>query len=193
MEKRTPASKHTHSAGKQSNKNRRHTQESHMRPRLAPDSVKKKKPIASAPHSSTPSSRRMDDIRLIIESSLSDNYMMKKISKVRDELQAVELALADDGTYLGIVDKGELEKRKGQLKRRIRLLQEEGELMQTLRHQLAGGAKQARTNHLHPFAPIFVSLGMKSTNNLYSSGPHTHNFHFSNLLQYSTLSYEKYA
>lgn len=104
MEKRTPPSKKMHSSGQQINKHSRHTQDSNKRPRLAPDSVKKKT-IKPSPQSSTPSSRRMDDIRLIIESSLSDDDLWRKVGKVQDELQAVELALADEGTYLGIVDK----------------------------------------------------------------------------------------
>ena len=51
-------------------------------------------------------SPRVDDIRLILESTATDDELAGKIHLVKAELQAVDGALGDEGSlYLGIVDK----------------------------------------------------------------------------------------
>eukprot|EP00903_Cladosiphon_okamuranus_P016888 g15570.t1 len=83
-------------------------------------------------------SSRVDDIRTILESTATDDELAAKIDQVKAELQAVDGALGEEGSsYLGIVDKGELEKRRQLLTKRCNLLQEERQLLQTLRFQLA--------------------------------------------------------
>lgn len=54
----------------------------------------------------TTASSRVDDIRLILESTATDDELAVKIDRVKAELQAVDGALGDEGSsYLGIVDK----------------------------------------------------------------------------------------
>lgn len=50
------------------------------------------------------SPRRLADIRLVLESTPSDSQLAAKADAAQMELQAVERALAHEGTYLGIVD-----------------------------------------------------------------------------------------
>lgn len=59
----------------------------------------------SHPPPSSSSSRRLDDMRLVLESTPSDEELAKKVRDVVAELDAVDRARADEGTYLGIVDK----------------------------------------------------------------------------------------
>ncbi|CBN74663.1 hypothetical protein Esi_0037_0083 [Ectocarpus siliculosus] len=82
--------------------------------------------------------------------------------KVRDavlELKAVDRALADEGTYLGIVDKAELEKRRYILVRRRFVLREERELVQKLRVEVKKGAGAAPCDGpQHTHGLTFLSL-----------------------------------
>lgn len=54
----------------------------------------------------TATSARLGDLRLILESTATDEELARKVKNATDELQAVVEALGDEGpTYLGIVDK----------------------------------------------------------------------------------------
>lgn len=49
---------------------------------------------------------RVDDIRLVLESTSTDDELALKIGHVKTELRAVDGALGENGSsYLGIVDK----------------------------------------------------------------------------------------
>ena len=47
----------------------------------------------------------LEGIRLVINASLPDEELEVKAEAVEQELEAIDQALADEGTYLGIVDK----------------------------------------------------------------------------------------
>ena len=47
----------------------------------------------------------LEDIRLVVEATPFDEVLEVKVGAVEKELQAIDQALADEGTYLGIVDK----------------------------------------------------------------------------------------
>lgn len=47
----------------------------------------------------------LDDIRLVVKTVPIDEVLEVKVEEVEKELQAIDQALADEGTYLGIVDK----------------------------------------------------------------------------------------
>lgn len=83
-----PKNTHKHTHG-QKNPNKR--------PRPAAEGAKKRR-IATSP--------RVDDIRLILESTATDDELALKIDHVKTELRAVDGALGDEGpSYLGIIDK----------------------------------------------------------------------------------------
>ena len=47
----------------------------------------------------------LKDIKTVVSVSLPDEELEVKAESVEKELQAIDQALADEGTYLGIVDK----------------------------------------------------------------------------------------
>lgn len=47
----------------------------------------------------------LKDIRMVVDSTPSDEELEEKIGQVAQELWAIEKALNDDGNYLGIVNK----------------------------------------------------------------------------------------
>lgn len=105
-----------HMGGKPSSSSK-HPQYHKKRPHPPGESGKKrvatpgesgKKRVATTPShppSSSSSSRRVDDMQLVLDSTPSDEELAKKVRDVVLELKAVDRALADEGTYLGIVDK----------------------------------------------------------------------------------------
>lgn len=72
------------------------------------------------------------EIRLVVGASLPDEELELKAEAVEQELEAIDKALADEGTYLGIVDKGELDKRKELLERKLTLLKQERDYLHAL-------------------------------------------------------------
>ena len=67
------------------------------RPAATPEGANKRRITTSS---------RVDGIRLVLESTATDDELAVKIDLVKTELQAVDGALGDEGTsYLGIVDK----------------------------------------------------------------------------------------
>ena len=45
------------------------------------------------------------DIRLVLDTTPSDAELKAKVQAIAEELKAIDEALDDEGTYLGIVDK----------------------------------------------------------------------------------------
>ncbi|CAM9687025.1 unnamed protein product [Ectocarpus fasciculatus] len=129
------------SSSKHPHKKRPHPPgESGMKRVATPGDSGKKRAATTPSHPPPPppssSSRRLDDMRLVLESTPSDEELAKKVRDVVEELDAVDRARADEGTYLGIVDKGELEKRRHILVQRRYVLREERDLGQKIRVQV---------------------------------------------------------
>lgn len=65
-----------------------------------------KRPAPDGAHKRRLPTPRVDDIRLVLESTAPDDELGVKIDHVKAEIQAVGEALGDEGpSYLGIVDK----------------------------------------------------------------------------------------
>eukprot|EP00752_Nemacystus_decipiens_P004712 g4296.t1 len=109
-------------------------------------------------------SPRVDDIRLILESTAADGELAMKIDRVEAELQAVDGALSEGSLYLGIVDKGELKKRGQLLEKKCKLLKEERELLQSLRAELAE-EERIGTERVEPRAPSSPALRRSTSDN----------------------------
>lgn len=107
-----PGNKNVHNAharGKPISSSKHPAGQYHKKRPHSPGENGQKKRVSTTPShpppSSSSSSRRVDDMRLVLDSTPSDEELAKKVHDVRIELEAVDRALADEGTYLGIVDK----------------------------------------------------------------------------------------
>ena len=90
---------HNNPHGQQKNKKQKKKKKNKKRPLPTPEAEVAKKRAVTA-------SSRLGDLRLILDSTSTDEELALKVKNATVELQAVVEALGDEGpSYLGIVDK----------------------------------------------------------------------------------------